>query len=207
MERIIQIEFECKTIKHSSKGLKTTRTLIATKHDITMRLCYISITENTATDLQPGQRLLVLTLSLRSCLAGGGCTIRAKSPATPSISASEKYKPSSNKPPKKKGSYGLAPITSPVEAMGPLTVLCFRLIFLVGAMRVRKPSNITLNKRIKKDGQEAESARPVFASFAALKLAGHGLICLDDMALHIHSNGPAIGHRSSQLQSIQTPVY
>jgi len=43
-------------------------------------------------------------------------------------------------------------------------------------MRVRKPSNITLDKRIKKDGQEAESARPVFASFAALKLAGHGLI-------------------------------
>ena len=116
------------------KRFKTTRTLIATKHDITMRLCYSSITVNTATDLQPGQRLLVLTLSLRSCLAGGGCTIRAKkrlqSPTTPSISASEKYKPSSNKP-KKKGVLRLAPITSPVEAMGPLTVLCFRLIFLL----------------------------------------------------------------------------
>jgi len=104
------------------KRFKTTRTLIATKHDITMRLCYISITENTATDLQPGQRLLVLTLSLRSCLAGGGCTIRAKSPATPSISASEKYKPSSNKP-KKKGSYGLHPSRLQLKQWG--RSLCF----------------------------------------------------------------------------------
>ena len=58
------------------------------------------------------------------------------------------------------------------------------------------------------DRKEAEASRAVFVSFGVLlKLAGHGLIWLDDMTLHMHSNGPAVGDRGSQLQSIQTPVY